>query len=78
MKTSDAVAKVLLERGLSKYALAKSLNVFPVSINQWLKGTRMSERIADEFERLYKIKITNTVPTSTFFKPGSTDDTAAE
>ena len=60
MKTQDAVQVVLDREGLSKYRLAKDLSVVSsTSVNQWLHGTRMSQDVANRFESLYKIKISD-------------------
>lgn len=60
MKTKQAVQLVLDTKGLSKYALAQSLGAYPISVNQWLRGTRMSQPFADKFEELYGITIDDT------------------
>lgn len=60
MQTKEAVEFVLKAKGLTKYALAKSLNAAPVSVNQWLRGTRMSVSKAKLFKQLYLIDIENT------------------
>lgn len=60
MQTKEAVEFVLNAKGLTKYALAKSLNAAPVSVNQWLRGTRMSASKAKLFKKLYFIEIENT------------------
>ena len=67
MNTKRAVQWALGHHGLSKYAFAKSLGAYPVSVNQWLRGTRMSEAFADKFEESYGIKINDT------FRPPSND-----
>lgn len=60
MKTKDAVALVLKREGLSKYRLAKNLDMAGVaSVNQWLRGTRMSAVSAGKFEALYNITISD-------------------
>ena len=59
MKTKEAVEQVLAS-GLSKYALAKSLNCAgAVSVNQWLANTKMSSAFVDKFEVLYGIRISD-------------------
>ena len=60
MQTKEAVEYVLNAKGLTKYALAKSLKSAPVSVNQWLRGTRMSASKAMLFKKLYFIEIENT------------------
>lgn len=57
MQTKEAVEFVLNAKGLTKYALAKSLKAAPVSVNQWLRGTRMSAPKALLFKKLYLIEI---------------------
>lgn len=60
MKTKDAVALVLKREQLSKYRLAKLLGMAGVaSVNQWLRGTCMSEKTADKFYQLYSIRISD-------------------
>lgn len=61
MKTKQAVAHVLKHYSLSKYALAQQLGCAPVSIDQWLRRTRMSKGYAVTFYNHYKIKITDAV-----------------
>jgi len=58
MLTKDAVVLILTKHKLTKYALAKALNcAAAVSVNQWLRGTRMSYTIAEKFKTLYGIEI---------------------
>ena len=58
MNTKDAVAEVLRQPGLNKYQLAKSLGMASsTSINQWLRGTRMSASTALSFQLEYGITI---------------------
>jgi len=60
MKTKEAVAFVLKEYKLSKYRLAKNLGVVSsTSVNQWLTQSRMSQDVANRFESLYHIKISD-------------------
>ena len=60
MLTAEAVREVLRTKGLSKYALAKSLELSSsTSINQWLRGTRMSTEVAERFKRQYGITISD-------------------
>lgn len=61
MKTKTAVAHVLKHNGLTKYALAMELGCAPVSVDQWLKRTRMSKAYANKFFKLYKVVITDAV-----------------
>ncbi len=63
MQTKEAVEFVLNAKGLTKYALAKSLKSAPVSVNQWLRGTRMSASKAMLFKQLYFIEIENVYDT---------------
>ena len=42
MNTKEAVQKVLDDNNFSKYELAQRLTCAPVSIDQWLRGTKMS------------------------------------
>lgn len=65
MNTSEAVQEVLQTTGLSKYALAKSLDVASsTSVNQWLRGTRMSDTVAERFKEKYGITIDDSFSTS--------------
>lgn len=60
MKTKEAVQVVLDREGLSKYRLAKDLGVVSsTSVNQWLHRTRMRQDVANRFESLYNIKISD-------------------
>ena len=62
MNTADAVQFVLDMTELSKYRMAKELGLASAtSINQWLRGTRMSEEFATKFEALYGVKIDDAV-----------------
>lgn len=59
MKTIDAVQHILDTTGMSKYALAKSIGLTPPSVDQYLKGVRMSQPTADKFFTVYNIKVTD-------------------
>lgn len=62
MNTTAAVEYVLSLTGLTKYRMAKELGLASAtSINQWLRGTRMSEEFADKFEELYGVKVNDAV-----------------
>ena len=62
MKTTEAVTYVLSVTELTKYRMAKELGlVSATSINQWLRGTKMSEAFAVKFEELYGVKIDDAV-----------------
>ena len=61
MKTKQAVSHVLKHESLTKYALAQSLGCAPISIDQWLKRTRMSKAYATRFYQLYKIQVVDAV-----------------
>lgn len=74
MQTKEAIEFVLNTKGLTKYALAKSLGVAPVSVNQWLRGTRMSTAVAKRFRILYTIDIENTYDSVSAPKRTSTKD----
>ena len=63
MRTAIAVALVLETKEMTKYGLAKVLNASPTSVEQWLKGTRMSTRYAAKFEELYGIEINDVYTT---------------
>lgn len=66
MLTSDAVKVVLAREGLSKYKLAQELGVVSsTSVNQWLRGTRMSASVAKRFKELYQIKISDSYDNDT-------------
>lgn len=57
LTTKEAVQHVLTKTGMSKYALAKSLGLAPVSISQYLRNTKMSEQTAHNFYLKYGIII---------------------
>lgn len=57
LNTSVAVSLVLDTKELTKYGLGKSLGMSATSVEQWLKGTRMSRKTADKFNELYDIEI---------------------
>lgn len=66
MVTAEAVREVLQSFELSKYALAKSLDMASAtSVNQWLRGTRMHEDTASRFTELYGITIDDAFSTPT-------------
>ena len=58
LTTKEAV-QVLLDSGMSKYRLAKNLGLAPTSINQYLKGTKMSEATAKVVKAEYNITVTD-------------------
>lgn len=58
MKAQDAVAHVLETRALSKYALAKQLQISPIMIDRYLKDkSRMGPTTAKRFHFLFSITI---------------------
>jgi len=57
MITSVAVAKVISDRGITKYKLSQEMDCFPTSINQWLTGTKMCASNRLLFFVNYGIKI---------------------
>lgn len=63
MNTTEAVEYVLdLCEDLTKYRMAKDLEMASAtSVNQWLRGTKMSEETAAKFESLYGVKIDDAV-----------------
>jgi hypothetical protein len=62
MKTAEAVGYVLDVTGLTKYRMAKELGlVSATSINQWLRGTKMSEAFVSKFEELYGVQVDDSV-----------------
>lgn len=56
--TSQAI-QILLNRGLTKYRIAVRLGMAPVSVNQWIKGVRMSQSSADKMLTEFNIRITD-------------------
>lgn len=58
MKTAEFV-RTILASGITKYRLAKSLGLAPVSVNQYLRGTRMSRATANKVLEVYNISITD-------------------
>lgn len=67
MKTAEAVEEVLRRYPmLSKYYIAKQLGISSsTSINQWLRGTKMSDVVALRFTELFGIEIDDAFSTST-------------
>lgn len=60
--TTEAVEYVLCLTDLTKYRMAKELGLASAtSINQWLRGTRMSEEFAKKFEELYGVEVNDAV-----------------
>ena len=60
MTTKEAVEHVLKSRALSKYRLAKMLDLAsPSSINQYQRGTSMSAETAVKFHALFGITISD-------------------
>lgn len=59
--TSQEAIKYILNTGLaqSKYALAKMFGVQPITIDNWLKGSKMSIKIADIMTFMFDICITD-------------------
>lgn len=61
MKTKQAINFILKHEGLTKYALAQRLGCAPVSIDQWLKRTRMSKAYAKLVLKHFGIIVTDAV-----------------
>lgn len=62
LTTKSAVLYVLKEKGISKYALAKSVGRNPIMVDFWIrekKPSRMSKPTADKFTEVYGIIITD-------------------
>lgn len=60
--TIEAVEYVLGLTDLTKYRMAKELGLASAtSINQWLRGTKMSEASAKKFEELYGVEVNDAV-----------------
>lgn len=63
MSTKEAILTVVRDRNIpSMYQMAKELSdeklkVQPIQISRYLKGSRMSKKVADRFEDVYGIKI---------------------
>lgn len=63
MKTKTAVAYILKHRKdaegntMTKYRLAKELGAAPVSVDQWLRRTKMSDQYKSIFFSKFKIQI---------------------
>jgi hypothetical protein len=57
MNTKEAVEHILLDQGISKYKLAQEMGAFPVSVNQWLSGTKMSDVNRALFFVVYGVRI---------------------
>lgn len=59
MTTKEFVKWALKERQLTKYRLAVSLDLAPVSINQYLRGTRMSTSTTKKVLQVYGVTVTD-------------------
>lgn len=59
--TSIEAVQCLLSMGLSKYAIAKSIGAFPVSVDQWLAGTRMSIKYITKMKEIHGLTINDTL-----------------
>jgi len=60
MNTKDAVLQVLNEQDISRYRMAKELNIQPIMIKNYIdKGTRMGVKTAAKFLDLYNIEISD-------------------
>lgn len=57
--TSKEAIEHLMATGLSKYRIAKSLGLAPVSINQYLSGTKMSVQTAAKLASVHGLVITD-------------------
>ena len=57
MNTKTAVRYILDSQNLTKYGLAMSLGAAPPSVDQWLRGTKMSKSYKDIVMELYKVEI---------------------
>lgn len=57
MNTAEAIRKILLETGKSKYRLSKDLEIAPIMIDNYLKGTRMGIKTYSRFIAKWDIKI---------------------
>jgi len=57
--TSQQVVLILLNRGLTKYRIATRLGMVPVSVNQWLKGVRVSQATAKKIKDEFNIEVTD-------------------
>lgn len=57
MTTKEFVQWALETKGLTKYRLAMTLKLAPTSINQYLRGTRMSTVTADVVKSVYGVTI---------------------
>ena len=60
MTSAEAIQK-LVSRGLSKYAIAKSLGAFPVSVDHWLTGVKMSEKYRVKLEAQWGLHVDDSV-----------------
>lgn len=57
--TTKEAVNILISRGMSKYRIAKELDMSPVSVNHWLSKTAMSEKTAAKVKELFGIEITD-------------------
>ena len=60
MTTKEAIESMLVQ-DMTKYQLAKTMGCAPISINQWLRGTKMSDYYRHIFYKRFGIEIDDTV-----------------
>ena len=63
MQTKAAVYHVLRRDGISKYRMSQDMGCAPISVNQWLSGTKMCAAYREKFKELYGVTINDAVPT---------------
>lgn len=56
MTTKEAIEHEL-SKGITKYRIAQLLHCAPVSVNQWLRGTKMSDMYKDKFKEVFGVEI---------------------
>jgi ribosome-binding protein aMBF1 (putative translation factor) len=59
MTMYEAVVHLINDRGLSRYYIAKRMQIQPIMVRNWLNGTRPRQETANRFAELFNIKITN-------------------
>lgn len=61
MKTNQAIEYLLRTYGWSKYKLAQIIGCAPASIDQWLRGTKMSAPYREIVKSKFGIEIHDSI-----------------
>jgi ribosome-binding protein aMBF1 (putative translation factor) len=59
MTMYEALVHLVNDKGMSRYYIAKRMQVQPIMVRHWLNGTRPRQETADRFAELFDIKVTN-------------------